>query len=82
MPKKSWVIGVIANGKAIAFPVESLAKHGKATHRLGETTVTLNYDPASRLARATTADGTELPAVTVFWFAWQAVHPQTEIWKP
>lgn len=82
LPSKSWVVGIIADGKPMAFSVKSLATSGKATARLGDVVVTLTYDPESRLARARTAKGDELPTVTLFWFAWQAFYPKTELWKP
>lgn len=78
LPKKDWVIGVIADGKAIAFPVKTLEKKQEAR----QDGVTVKYDPESRLASATGKDGKEIPTVTVFWFAWQAFHPQTGLWKP
>jgi hypothetical protein len=27
------------------------------------------------------ADGRQIPAVTAFWFAWYAFHPDTEIFR-
>lgn len=78
LPKKDWVIGVIAGGKAIAFPVKTLAEKREARHG----GVTVKYDPDSRLATATGSDGKEIPTTTVFWFAWQAFYPETALWKP
>ena len=78
LPDKDWVVGVIANGKAVAFPLADLEKTPEAK----QDGVSLKFDPASRLATATDAKGNELPTVTVFWFAWQAFHPETTLWKP
>lgn len=82
LPEKDWVVGVLLGEHAVAFPVKDLEKSPKAVHTLGDQKVTLSYDPKSRLATATTADGEEIPNVTLFWFAWQAFHPQTELWRP
>lgn len=78
LPKKEWVIGVIADGKAIAYPLKTLEEKRKAQHG----GVTVKYDPDSRLATATGSDGKTIPTTTVFWFAWQAFYPETALWKP
>lgn len=78
LPKKDWVIGVISDGKAIAFPVKTLAEKREAR----QDGVTVKYDPDSRLVTATGSDGKEIPTTTVFWFAWQAFYPETALWKP
>jgi hypothetical protein len=75
---KAWVVGVIHDGKAVAFPLTRLEKASEAK----QDGITLKFDPASRLATATDAKGNELPTVTVFWFAWQAFYPKTTLWKP
>lgn len=78
LPEKEWVVGVIHEGKAVAFPITTLEKSNEAK----QDGVSLKFDPASRLSTATDGKGNELPTVTVFWFAWQAFHPQTTLWKP
>ena len=27
-------------------------------------------------------DGTPVPVVRAYWFAWQAFYPETELWQP
>lgn len=78
LAEKDWVIGVIADGKAHAFPVADLATQRIANHK----GITVTYDTGSRLATAKGSSGDTLPATTVFWFAWQAFYPETTIWKP
>jgi hypothetical protein len=78
LPKKDWIVGVIADGKAVAFPVKDLAKSRTAT----QAGVTVTYDPDSRLATARDAADAGLPTTTAFWFAWQAFYPDTALWKP
>lgn len=78
LPEKEWVVGVIHEGKAVAFPIAALEKSNEAK----QDGVSLKFDPASRLTTATDSKGNELPAVTVFWFAWQAFNPETSLWKP
>ena len=82
LPKKDWVIGVILNGKAVAFPVTALAEKREGIYRADSFEVRVKYNPDSRLAVATEGNGGEIPSVTVYWFAWQAFHPQTVVWQP
>ena len=78
LPEKEWVVGVINEGKPVAFPLAQLEKSNEAK----QDGVSLKFDPVSRLATATDSEGKELPTVTVFWFAWQAFYPKTTLWKP
>jgi aspartyl protease family protein len=43
--------------------------------------VTVHYDWGSNSARAFDADGEQLPAMTGFWFAWYAFHPETAVFE-
>lgn len=79
---KEWVLGVVINGSAKAYPFTELAK------RLGEFTDTLNgralrihFDSQSQTAFITDDQGKPIPSVTGFWFAWYAFHPDTEVYK-
>jgi hypothetical protein len=78
LPDKEWVVGVVTDDQAIAFPLARLQKNPE----IKKDGVSLKFDPASGLASATDKDGKELPTVTVFWFAWQAFYPQTTLWQP
>jgi len=83
LPKKSWVIGVIVDGQAKAYPRETLAQSAEPiADRIGDTTVSVTYDSASRRAVVANGAGYRLPHVTVYWFAWQAFYPDTAIYAP
>lgn len=91
LPAKARVIGIALGGEAKAYPLEVLAEvagpGGKGSLRLlqdriGGTPVTVEYDPAARSARILGPDGRMLPAVTAYWFAWAAFHPETELFAP
>ncbi len=82
-PKKSYVGGVIRNGKQMAFPLKQLPPGKEIEIQLGGETIKVSYDRKGRQLRVFEADGkTPVPTVIVFWFAWQAFYPETEIWKP
>ena len=52
LPKKDWVMGVIAKGEAVAFPVKSLEKEGEAVVQSRSGSIRVKYDSVSRLAIA------------------------------
>ena len=43
--------------------------------------LTIRFDQTAEGARAFDADGGELAAVSSFWFAWFAFHPETEVFS-
>ncbi len=78
LAQKEWVVGVIVDGAARAYPVRSLAKK----RILSDGKIEIAYDPESRLVEAKNkATGEKLPVVKVYWFAWQAFYPETELWR-
>lgn len=82
LAKKDWIIGIIHNDQALAFPLKDLETKGKAKHGEGDAAITLSYNKDSHQTVAKKSDGTVLPTVTAYWFAWQAFYPKTEVWKP
>jgi len=79
---KEWVAGVVHRGESGAFHMADLAERGSAAALvLGGEEVLVRYDPDSKAAFAKLADGSELPVVQVFWFAWQAFYPDTQLWS-
>jgi len=82
LPMKDLVVGVVLQAKALAEAVNALAEKREAIYREDPLEVTVKYDPVSRLAVATDVNGRVIPSVMVFWFAWQAFHPQTVVWNP
>jgi hypothetical protein len=39
----------------------------------------VHYDKEANAARITTESGDELTGSTMYWFAWYAFHPNTEV---
>jgi len=81
LPNKTWVLGVIINGKAKAYPVNDLPTEGTIEDTLGNKHIVVRYDAESRYPKITGPQGEQVPSVMVFWFAWQAFFPKTELWK-
>lgn len=78
---KEWVVGVIVDGRAKAYPASSLPAKPFAD-RIGDRTLTVSFDPTARRPEVKDERGGDYPYVVAFWFAWQAFYPETELWNP
>jgi len=78
---KAWVIGLKLNGRTRAWPLEKLKKSG-GRHELWQgRRLYISYDRAGHHADIVDEDAAGLPeSVTLYWFAWAAFHPHTELW--
>lgn len=79
---KEWVIGVVVDGKAKAYPVKRLASGLVFEDTVGGKRLSVSYDAGKRHPQIVNSEGEPIPSVMVFWFAWQAFYPETELWKP
>jgi len=83
LPKKDWVVGVIVDGVARAYPLKSLPPGQTVRDEINSVALEITFHPTSHLAEVRRAGSGELlPNVKVYWFAWQAFYPETELWKP
>lgn len=78
---KERVLGVEIDGRFKAYPYSELAHLGQAefADHFADRDLRIQFDRASESARAYDDDGRQLPAVSSFWFAWFAFHPDTEV---
>lgn len=78
---KAWVIGMTSGGQARAWPFKELEATGK--EKIRETfdgrSLVIHYDAGNRSAHITNEAGEEIATTTGFWFAWNAFHPDTEV---
>lgn len=51
------------------------------TDTLAGQLIMLRYDRLGRSLTATHEQGDALPMVTLYWFAWAAFHPDTDVWR-
>lgn len=79
---KTWVLGLVVNGKAKAYPVTKLPDGKAVEGTVGGEQVSVTFHHAENRPEVRDAKGQPLPAVMAFWFAWQAFYPDTEVWKP
>jgi hypothetical protein len=78
---KERVLGLEIDGTFKAYPFAELSKHGggEIRDRVNGRDLLVSFDPVNASATAYDEKGYQLPAITGFWFAWYAFHPQTEI---
>jgi len=77
---KKIMYGIEHDGKFLAVPKKEFAKTGKDTVMLGGDEVTLEYDDRLKSIRAFVGDE-EVSSMRVYWFAWYAYHPSTDVWQ-
>ena len=79
---KEQVLGLVLDGKAKAYPFVELAKgSGEVNDVLAGKIINVRYSHNHKSAEVFDAEGKVLPGVTLFWFAWYAFHPGTEIYR-
>ena len=83
---KEQVLGLVLDGKAKAYPFVELAKElgngsGEIKDVLAGKTIHVRYNHQHRSAEVFDTKGNALPGITLFWFAWYAFHPETEIYR-
>ncbi len=86
---KERVLGVTVGTVHKAYPFVELAKRagtGKGATLnfddvVGGRPLKIRYSPQHQSAEAFGADGKPIAATTLFWFAWYAFHPSTEVYR-
>jgi hypothetical protein len=79
---KDWVLGVVADGIARAYPFDSLDKEASPIQdQIGDVAVSLHYDDENQTAIALDQNDEVLESIQLYWFAWAAFHPDTTVWN-
>lgn len=78
---KAWVIAIVVNNNAKAYPFSVLERTGsEVSDRVGGKPITVQFDSDSRSAVIRDGKGNIVPSVTAYWFAWFAFYPETGIY--
>lgn len=81
-PNKEKVLGICINGKYKAYPFSELKKGKRSVEDQFEgQTLQIVFDKGNETGRILDMEGQELPAISLYWFAWYAFHPETEVWE-
>ncbi len=81
LPNKTKVLGVLIGNEASAYPLTELAEFGKLEQTISSQKVSIRYQSEAGNPLVVNELGEVLPSVVVFWFAWQAFYPGTELWR-
>ncbi|THB72549.1 MAG: DUF3179 domain-containing protein [Gammaproteobacteria bacterium] len=81
LANKEKVLGVIINGKPKAYPLSGFKVGQVVKDDLGGVKISVSYDGDRQYPLVTDAKGQDITSVVVFWFAWQAFYPNTELWS-
>lgn len=80
--EKELVAGIIIDGKARAYPVDTVRNKGTISDRLNSTELTVTFDAETDMLTAKDAKGGEIPYITVYWFVWKGIYPESSIFRP
>ena len=79
---KEWVLGIEINQTFKAYPFSTLEKLNTAfSDSIHGHDYVICWDKQGRSAKIVTHQGTPIPTVTAYWFAWYAFHPTTEVFR-
>ena len=79
---KEFVLGLEVKGVFKAYPFSELGKGPKVlSDTINGLPVLIHFNPAGPSAKALAFDGTPLPSLMAYWFAWSAFHPDTLLYS-
>lgn len=80
---KAWVVGISYQGRAKAYSLEGLkrSRMRRFKDRIGDEWVAVQWVPEWDELIVTDASGNPVPAIRMYWFAWQAFYPETEVYR-
>ena len=78
---KDRVLGVEVGTVSKAYPLEDLvSKDGVVTDRIGDRQIRIRISD-QEVVSVTDEQGAPVQHLFAYWFAWQAFHPQTEVYR-
>ncbi len=81
-PRKELVMGLEIDGRFKAYPFTELKKGARRfDEEFADAEFGVEFDAENQTARIVKCDGSEIPTTMVFWFAWYAFHPETEVYE-
>ncbi|MBI4067325.1 DUF3179 domain-containing protein [Candidatus Gottesmanbacteria bacterium] len=78
---KTVVYGIEINGKAKAYPASIFDKNASFNDSLDDTKLKLERTNAGEVKVTNLQTNEKIIPLRLFWFAWAAFHPDTEIYK-
>ena len=82
MPAKEPVLGIEIDNHAKAYRLDRLRQHpGTYNDTVGGQTIRIEVSPEGEVVAVRDNQGDAIAATYAYWFAWQAFHRETEIFK-
>ena len=79
---EEMVLGVDILGTARAYPLSLLRKRpGILRDEISEKPIQIRVTPDGEVLEVRDHQGKEIPSIFAYWFAWQAFHPKTTVYK-
>ena len=79
-PAKERVLGVAVGSFAKAYELAEIIKYpGILKDRIDDTIIHIHVSNDGEVTGVKDSNGNDLPHIFSYWFAWQAFHPETEV---
>ncbi len=73
--------GVEINGSSKAYPENAIDKKGIIEDTVGKTPIRLERTDSGEIKVTNLQTQEEIIPIRLFWFAWAAFHPDTEVYQ-
>ena len=82
LPAKEPVLGISIGDRSKAYALNKLkAQPGSFNDQIGATSIQITISPEGEVVSVRDQKGNDIAAIYAYWFAWQAFHPDTEVYK-
>ncbi len=79
---KEMVLGVEIKGEAKAYPISQLNRSpGILRDEVGGSPIQIEVAPDGEIVGVRNDKGQPVAAIFNYWFAWQAFHPKTAVYR-
>ncbi|MGD8744603.1 MAG: DUF3179 domain-containing protein [Candidatus Woesebacteria bacterium] len=79
---KTPVYGIEVEGLSKAYPASVFESGDEFSDKLGEVLLNFKKDSDGEIIITRVDTGEQITPIRLFWFAWAAFHPNTELYKP
>ena len=77
--EKALVVGLELDGAVKAYPLKLLRQKKTLSDTLAGRKLTFAFDPVTDQLTIRDSAGNEIPHVTVYWFVWKGMYPETSL---
>ena len=82
LPAKTRVLGIVVADKAKAYALDQLLQRtGMINDRIGLADIAIEISPSGEVVRVQTSTGQPVSHMYLYWFAWQAFYPYTDVYS-